>query len=99
VAVKSITPEIMQRYELDSPEGVAVLRVQPGSPAADAEIEEGDAIVAVMVSGKWRKISDANEFKKVVQDAGTSSLLLKVRRDGSEAAVEVRPRRSSSSTR
>jgi serine protease Do len=96
IAVKTITPDVMARYSLASPDGVVVVRVQPNSPADDAELKEGDTLVAVMVDGKWRKISDAKQFQKVVQDTGNSSLLLKVRREGNEAAVELRPRRTSS---
>ena len=94
--MKSITPEVMQRYGLESPDGVVVTKVVPGLPAADAELQDGDTIVGVMMDGKWRKVSDAAEFRKVVQDSGTSSLLLKVRREGNEAAIELRPRRSPS---
>ena len=96
LSVKSITPDVMQQYGLESPDGVVVTKVVPGLPAADAELQDGDTIVAVMMDGKWRKISDAAEFRKVVQDSGTRSLLLKVRREGNEAAIELRPRRSSS---
>jgi len=96
--VKSITPEVMPALWTGVAEGVVITRVQPASPADDAELQEADTIVSVMMDGKWRKISDAAEFKKVVQETGTSSLLLKVRREGNEARSKcgrvVPPRRA-----
>ncbi len=46
-----ITAEIAERFELEAEEGILVLGVTPGSPAARAGVEAGDVIVAVERDG------------------------------------------------
>ncbi len=45
--VAALTADLAQRYDLTAPEGVVVIEVTPGSPAARAGIRPGDAILEV----------------------------------------------------
>jgi S1-C subfamily serine protease len=47
ISWESVTPEIAAAYDLDAEWGVYVTDVSPGSPAADAGLQEGDIITAV----------------------------------------------------
>lgn len=43
----TITPELQDQYDLSRSEGVLVVEVRPGSPAADAGVKQGDVIVQI----------------------------------------------------
>jgi len=47
IVVREVTPELAERYDLAQKSGVAVLRVMPGSPSAEAGLKPGDIIVEV----------------------------------------------------
>jgi serine protease Do len=61
--VTEITPEILQRLEIKSAiKGVIVSAVEPGSPAQEARLMEGDIIIEV----GQEAVSSASEFFKLV---------------------------------
>jgi serine protease Do len=61
--VTEITPEILQRLEMKSAiKGVIVSAVEPGSPAQEARLMEGDIIIEV----GQEAVSSASEFFKLV---------------------------------
>src|SRR5207253_2089596 len=62
IAVSGVSPELMARYKLKSPDGVVVRSVKPRSPAADAGLEEGD----VILEANRKKIASAEDFKDQV---------------------------------
>lgn len=47
VSVAAVTEELSQQLQVPTDEGVAVLEVAPGSPAADAGIQPGEVIVSL----------------------------------------------------
>lgn len=51
------------------PQGVLVSQVQPGSPAALAELRSGDVITRVRVAGQWRPVSSPAAFYDAVNAA------------------------------
>jgi serine protease DegQ len=64
----------------DDPRGkrIAVIQVQPGSPAADAGLRQGDIVLSV----NRRPVDDLSEFREAVRE-GKGQLLLHVQRGSS----------------
>lgn len=90
--VSDVTPDLKKRYDLGVSRGVVVRRVNRGSPAEAAELEEGDLIL----EADQRKVSDAEEFSRVVKKAGEKPLTLLVERDGDKMFVVVYPKKTQS---
>ena len=68
--------------------GVLVARVEPGSPAADAGIREGDVISQV----NRKPVKDVEDFAKKVENAkGQESLLLLIQRGQMNLFAAVTP--------
>jgi serine protease Do len=65
LTVQDITKEIAKNLGIEEESGVIVSSVQPGSPATESDIREGDIIKEV----NRKKISNVKEFKNVVGDA------------------------------
>jgi serine protease Do len=68
--------------------GVAITKVDPGSPAADKGLQPGDVIT--LAGGK--SVSTPDEVKKAVADAkhqGHKAVLLEVERDGNSHFVAI----------
>lgn len=59
--LKSLTPELKERLDIEDPQGVAVNDVEPGSAADHAGIKPGDLIVSV----NRKNISTPAEFEKI----------------------------------
>lgn len=83
-----LTAEEAARLRVRPDEGVAVVRVDPGSPAEAAGIRPGDIILAV---GAVR-ISQAEPFVNLLAAAGANEVRLTVVRDGVARPVPVTPR-------
>jgi serine protease Do len=47
IVVREVTPDLAKKYNLSEESGIAVLRVAPGSPAAEAGLKPGDVIIEV----------------------------------------------------
>jgi serine protease Do len=89
VAASNLTPQI--RRQLDLPAGVTgvvVVRVDPGSPAAEAGLRRGDVIQEV----NRRPVTSVSEFERAVRQSGREPLLLLVYREGSTLFIVVEPR-------
>ncbi|MCX7965574.1 MAG: PDZ domain-containing protein, partial [Syntrophorhabdaceae bacterium] len=56
---------IARHFKLKDTRGVIVTEVQPGSPAYEADIREGDIIIKI---GK-RTIKNVNDFKEAMKKA------------------------------
>lgn len=69
-------------------EGVAVTRVDPGSPAEVAGIRPGDIILAVGAS----RLSQTEPFVNLLAVAGANEVRLTVVRDGQARPIAVTPR-------
>jgi S1-C subfamily serine protease len=90
MSVTDITPQVMERYRLKSPQGILVKRVARGSLAAQAGIEDGD----VIVRADDRKVSSAEEFRKIVQGASGKPVTVLVEREGEEIFLVLQQRKS-----
>jgi len=89
VAVQNITHEMAQALGLRNRVGVVVTQVEPGSPAADAGIRQGDVIREVNRS----QVTDVENFlQKIEQAKSGSSILLLVQRGKNSLYVTVTPR-------
>jgi serine protease Do len=75
VTVQNLTPELAQRFGWDQSEhGVVISSVQPGSPAAESKLRQGDLIKEV----NRQKIQNLKDYNQALQKAkkGESLLLL-----------------------
>jgi serine protease Do len=89
ISVQKITPEIAQALGLKNRIGVVVAQVEPGSPAADAGIRQGDVIREV----NRKPVTDVEGFlQKMEQAKGGSSILLLVQRGENSFYITVAPR-------
>lgn len=80
MTVSSITPEMARQYGLSESEGVVVVAVDEESPAAEAEVEEGDLILEI----DHKPVKTLDEYEQLVNEVKTGqtvSLLVK-RRNG-----------------
>ncbi|UCD70487.1 MAG: bifunctional nuclease family protein [Syntrophobacterales bacterium] len=88
LSVQKMTPLLAKYFGLESPEGVLVSDVKPGSPAEGAGLKTGDVIIDV--NGK--RIKSMGGFKSIVQDIGEGERInLLVRRGGDSIPLVMRP--------
>ncbi len=88
IQVQAITPQIRQQMGLRAGvNGLVIAGVQQGSPAAEADLHEGDVIQEVNRTA----IHDVNQFRDMVHNS-TGPLLLLINRDGQTHFVTVKPR-------
>lgn len=83
-----LTPEEAARLRVRQDAGVAIVRVDPGSPAEAAGIRPGDVIVAVGAT----RLSQSEPFVNLLGVAGGNEVRLTVVRDGVARVVAVTPR-------
>jgi serine protease Do len=77
MTVQNLTKELAKSFGIEEDSGVIVSEVQPGSPAAMADIREGDLIKEV----NRKKITNVTEFKKALGEADSEKgVLLLVKR-------------------
>ncbi len=77
IAVRNITPELMERYGIDEKEGVFVYNVTPDSPAQKAGIRRGDIIKEV----DRKPVRNVEELRRVLKDAeGKEVILVRIKR-------------------
>jgi serine protease Do len=89
LAVQDITHEMAQALGLRNRIGVVVSQVEPGSPAADAGIRQGDVIREVNRSA----VANVESFLKKVEEAKSgSSILFLIQRGKNSLYVTVTPR-------
>ncbi|MCK9276327.1 MAG: DegQ family serine endoprotease [Syntrophales bacterium] len=78
LSVQDITPEISQQLKLKFDEGVIIMQVQPGSPADNAGLQQGDIIREV----ERKEISNMREFLNTMQKLDDRErLLLQIQRN------------------
>lgn len=84
--LQDLTPEIARQLGLETDHGVLIAGVQPGSPADDASIRQGDVILEV----NRHPVKTAQEVKKEIDKAkDKNSLLLLVQRDQARMFVAL----------
>src|SRR5206468_9329027 len=85
LVVQDLTPELAQHFGVRR--GVIVAEVEAKSPAADADLERGDAIVKV----DGREVASREEFDQRVGDhAEGDRITLLRRREGRDEEVAIR---------
>jgi serine protease Do len=70
--LQELTPQLAEQYELKAEEGVLVADVQPGSPAAEAGVREGDVILEV----NRQTVTSMQEVKDILAKADEKDALL-----------------------
>jgi S1-C subfamily serine protease len=79
VQVSALTPEIAQQLDLSAgTRGVVVTNVTPDSRAADAGLQRGDVIQEV----NRQPVTNLEQFRAAIREAGNQPLLLLVNRGG-----------------
>lgn len=86
VALMNVTPRHAEERGLDTVEGALIGEVQPGSPAADAGLQQGDIILAV-AGDRIQTVSDL-QARLVERDPG-DTIDLRVVRNGRQTDVSV----------
>ncbi len=77
IEISPITPELKAKYRIKEHEGVVIISVEPGSPAAAVGLSPGDVILEV----DREKIKDINDFERIMKNAiKRSPILFLVRR-------------------
>ena len=87
VTVQQVTPELAESLNVADARGALVSAVEPGGPAEQAGLKQGDVIVAL----DGRKVPDANAVR--TQIAGTkpgSSIAIDVLRGGKAQSLSAR---------
>ena len=81
-----LTPEIGQQFRLKAEQGVVVVGVEPGSPADEAGIRQGDVIVEV----NRQPVNSVDEIKENIgKSKDKNNLLLLVERKGGKMYVPL----------
>jgi serine protease Do len=81
-----LNPQIAHQFQLKADQGVVVVGVEPGSPAAEAGIQQGDVIVEV----DRHSVGSVNELKeKIDKSADKDHLLLLVQRENGKFYVPL----------
>lgn len=86
--VQPLTPELREQFRIDEDtNGLLVVEVEPGTPAAEAEIISGDIITEVA----QQELSTVDELKSLIAEFGKpgESLLLRVARPGERPVPKV----------
>ena len=79
VTVKDISKEMVEQLGLDSTQGVVVMDVKNGSPAARSELRRGDVIRAI----DKKTVGDVADYRKIVNNLKIGDdILLLIIRDG-----------------
>ena len=77
VSVEDVTPDVARKRGLPAGlQGVVVIEVLPGGPAAEAGVRPGDVIQEV----NRRPVRSAREFARAVAQAGGGDLVVLVNR-------------------
>ena len=87
VGINTIDDRMVKEFKLKSDQGVIVLKIEPGSPAARAGLHEYDIITAV--NGK--EVNDARDLTNTVAETAVgNSLTLSVIRDGKSLTIKAK---------
>ncbi len=83
-SVDELTPDIARQLRLPgNTHGVVVTNVEPGSVAAESDIQRGDVILEV----NHRAINNVNEFSRAMSRIGAQDALLLINRGGNTKYV------------
>ena len=62
ITAANVTPELVERYSLESDQGILITKIDPEGPAADANLRVGDLII----EADGKEIRSVKEFEAVV---------------------------------
>lgn len=86
ITVQKVTSEVVEQFKLGQQRGVLVARVQPGSAANRAGIQQGDVITAF----NGTEVNEPNVFRNLVAaTAPGTEVTLTIQRDGRERQVRA----------
>ena len=89
IALAPLSPELRDRLELPrGTKGVVIAEVEPGSPAAEAGIRQGDLVVGV---GSQAVATPEEAVKAIRGNGRDKTLALRILRDGRPAFVAIDP--------
>jgi len=88
IIVQEITPEVQNKLEIESSNGVVITRVRDGSIASEGGLLSGDVILEI----NKKQISDLNDYRKAVDSAKEGeNLLFLVKRGPNTVYVALKP--------
>lgn len=83
MALTDITPNLRQKFKIESKRGAVVVEVAPGSIADQKAIEPGDVIISEHAGGgRARLIDSADQFRSIAKGAKGRRLLVRIERQG-----------------
>jgi S1-C subfamily serine protease len=86
IQLAELTPQIADQFGIDAEQGVLVLGVASGTPAADAGLQEGDVIVGL----DGDQVASAGDLLGLLRrHRPGEEVTLRVVRDGAEVEVPV----------
>jgi serine protease Do len=89
IAIGPVTPDVAAAVGLKSNTGVMVVRVEPGSSAAEAGVQPGDVITEV----DKQAVRDVNDFSEKIKKGNNSeSVLLFIKRGKNSLYAAVSPK-------
>ena len=89
ISVETLTPDVAQQAGITgNVRGVVISDVDQSSPAADAGLGRGIVITAV----NRRPVTNTQDFKREMGQAGDKPVLLTINQGGSSALVVVQPK-------
>jgi len=71
LTVTNVTPELVERYSLESDQGILITRIDPEGPAAEANLRVGDLIV----EADGKEVESVKEFEAVVGQMKSGKVL------------------------
>jgi serine protease Do len=57
-----VTPELVERYSLESDQGILITKIDPEGPAAEANLRVGDLVV----EADGKEVGSVKEFEELV---------------------------------
>ncbi len=88
IAVQNLTPEIARELGLKKSQGVVVTKVESGSPADEAGLQEGDVIRQI----DRKPVKNADDFMEQIAKAkGQDNILLYIQRGNNHLYAAVKP--------
>jgi len=85
MTVSPLTPQLASQFGLPEGEGVVVIAVEPGSPAAEAEVREGDLILEI----NHQSVKTLKDYNYIDKAKKGQTISLLVRRKGGFVALNI----------